>query len=165
MLSKIFLGLLAVCVLLMAFFTFYAYSWLQSIGQPSAAVAGYLYHDNIAWTLLIASSVLLLIFGNVILWMTRKAWPLWSTLLYFAAFMAIRYFWMDQQFLHFKTANGMSDVALSAAPLFGAVLIIIAAIFTFCDQFAILQLHRQMYPITADIEREIAEVPAVEDVD
>ena len=46
--SKIYLAILAVAVVVMAFFTYYAWSWLQSIGQPVAAAAGYDYHSRLA---------------------------------------------------------------------------------------------------------------------
>jgi hypothetical protein len=165
MMSRIFLGLLGVFAVLVAFFTYYSWSWLQSIGMPTAAVAGYMYYDNIAWILLIVSAVILLIFGNVILWLSRRAWALWSTLLYFVVFILLRYFLLNPAFFEFRRSNGMSDDSYSAAPLLGALIIIVSAIFIFCDQFAVLQLQRTMYPLTTDLEPGIIEVPDVNDAE
>ena len=148
MMSKLYLGLLAISALLVGFFTWYSWSWLQSIGLPAAAVDGFKYNDGIAWTLLIASSLILLIFANVYLWYTRRAWPLWTTFLYFSVFILIRYFLIIPQYREFHIDNGMES-GFKLGHLFGAILVIAAAIFTFCDQFAILQLHRTMYPAAA----------------
>lgn len=163
--SKIFVGLLTACALLVAFFTYYSWSWLNSIGAPATAIQGYKYSDDIAWVLLIGSSVILLIFGNVILWTTRRAWALWATFLYFAIFVLIRYFMVSPAFFEFGRSNGVSGDSISTAPLLGALFVIVAAIFTFCDQFAVLQLHRTMYPLTAEIEREVIETPVDKDSD
>ncbi|MEP6946117.1 MAG: hypothetical protein ABJA02_09385 [Acidobacteriota bacterium] len=157
MVSKIYLGVLAVSTALMAFFTYYSWSWLQSIGQPSTAVAGYNYNDNIAWTLLIVSTLALAILGNVILWLTRRAWALWATLLYFAVFVLLRYIWLDQALFHFKKENGLWEGSFSIGPLFGAIVVIIAAVFVFSDQFAVLQLQRKMFPLAAD--HELTSIP------
>jgi len=161
MLNKIFLALLAVSTVLMLFFTFYASSWLGSIGQPSTALDGYRYHSGMSWTILLASTIVLLILSNVILWLTRRAWALWTTLLYFAIFILLRYFWLNQALLEFTNRAGHPVDESAAGPLIGAMIVIAAAVFIFCDQFAVLQLHRKMYPLTADIEREMMEIPAL----
>ncbi len=157
MISKIYLAILAASTALMAFFTYYAWSWLQSIGAPAAAMDGYHYNDGIAWAVLLASGAVLLIVGNVILWMTEKAWALWSTLLYFVVFILLRYFVLNPAFFEFSKSNGMSGDSYSTAPLLGAMIVIAAAIFIFCDQFAVLQLHRKMYPPGVGSPPEVAE--------
>ena len=59
MLTKIFTVLLTVSILVMAFLTFYSWSWLGSIGAPASAATGYEYHAGISR-------------GDVILEMNRK---------------------------------------------------------------------------------------------
>lgn len=146
MLTKIYLGMLAVAICLTSFFTYYSWSWLQSIGRPAVAVEGYTYHDNLGWYVMIVSSVILLIAANSIMWTTRNGWALWATFGYFAVFTLIRYFWLDQALFQFKKLNGLSDGSFSIGPLFGVVLVLAAGVFVFFDQFAMIRLHRKMYP-------------------
>jgi hypothetical protein len=162
MITKIYIGILAVSAGLMAFFTFYSWSWLQSIGMPSTAVDGYLYHDSFGWIVLAFSTVILLLIGNAILWSSRRGWALWSTHIYFTVFIIIRYFWLDQALMQFKKANGLSDGGFSIGPLLGAILVVVAAAVVFCNQFMVVQLHRQMYPPAVEIDPEIETTPEEE---
>src|SRR5437764_14860275 len=95
MLTKIYLGILAVSAGLTAFFIYYAWSWLQSIGSPKSAFDGYNYNASIAWNLLCITSVALLILANLVLVKTRKFWAMWTTLSYFVVFMIVEYFWLE----------------------------------------------------------------------
>lgn len=146
MLNKIYLAILSVSIGLMAFFTYYSWSWLQSIGLPAAAVEGYTYTTKMAWTVLWLSTVALLVLGNAVLWVSRRAWAMWMTLLYFSVFIAIRYFWLHQAFFQFQTDNGLWDGGLLIAPLSASILIVVIGAVVFFDQFVVVRLHRKMYP-------------------
>ncbi len=159
MISKFFIGILAVSTSLMAFFIYYAWSWLQSIGQPSAAAAAYTFHDSLAWSLLLGSTVVMLIMGNVILWLRGKAWAMWATLGYFSFFVLLHYFWLDQAFFHFKKANGLWDGSFSIGPLFGVILVVCAGVIVFLDQFAVVRLQRKMFPPAVEIEHDNENTP------
>ena len=143
--NKIYLIALAVLITPMAFLTYYAWSWLQSIGAPRTVVENYDYWSNFYWNYLWLSTVILLILANVLLWKTRRAWALWTTFLYFAIFIIARYFWLDQIFFEYKRENGLGQNGFSVAPLFGVVLCAIAAAIVFFDQFLIKRLHDKMY--------------------
>lgn len=149
MFRKIYLAALALSVAVMAFFTYYSWSWLQSIGQPAAAVAGYEYHSNLAWITLWVTSVALLVLGNAVLWTTRSAWALWLTCLYFAVFVIIKYFWLGREFMKFSEASS----AFYTGPLIAAGLIIVMAAVVFLDSLAVVRLLASIYPDTK--EREI----------
>src|SRR5215203_878872 len=94
--NKIYLAVLAVAFLVMCFFTFYANSWLGSIGSPKDALAGYEYYAGLSSIFLSISAVVLLILANVILWYTRRGWAMWTTLAYFAIFVILRFFWLEK---------------------------------------------------------------------
>ncbi|HRI04204.1 MAG TPA: hypothetical protein PLL77_10715 [Pyrinomonadaceae bacterium] len=147
--SKIYLAILAVACLVMAFFTFYSWSWLQSIGLPAAAVAGYEYHSGLAWPVLWIATIALLVLGNAVLWASERAWAMWVTFLYFSVFVIIRYFWLDQAFFQFKKTNGLFDGSFSIAPLMAVILVVIMAAIVFFDQFIVLRLRAKTYPTAA----------------
>lgn len=156
MLTRIYIGLLAAAVCLTGFFTYYSWSWLQSIGRPTVAVEGYTYHDDIGWTILIVSSVILLITANAIMWTKRNGWALWATFGYFSVFTLLRYFWLDQALFQFKKANGMWDGSFSVGPLFGVILVLAAGVIVFFDQFVVVRLNRKMYPPAIEPETQTA---------
>lgn len=161
MLNKLYLAVLAVSIAIMAFFTYYSWSWLLSIGVPVAALEGYTYHANLAWVVLWVSSVLLLILANAILWRSGKATAIWFTFLYFAVFVLAWYFWLDQSFFQFKKANGLWDGSFSVGPIFGVILVIIAGVLVFVDQFVVLRLAKKMYP--KDVTPEVVEPAETEE--
>jgi len=147
--SKIYLGVLAVSVILISFFTYYSWSWLQSIGLPMAAVAGYEYHAGLALPMLWISTIALLILGSAVLWTSGRAWAMWVTFLYFALFVMLRYFWLDQAFFQFKKTNGIADSTLSMAPILAVVLVVLMAIIVFFNTFLVVRLRAKTYPATA----------------
>ena len=147
--SKIYLVILAVAIIVMAFFTFYSLSWLQSIGLPAAAVAGYEYHAGLAWPALWIATIALLVLGNAILWASGRAWAMWVTFIYFSAFAVIRYFWLDQTYFQFKKTNGLFDGSFSIAPLMAVILVVLMAAIVFFDQFIVLRLRAKTDPAAA----------------
>lgn len=145
---------------MMAFFTFYSWSWLQSIGQPAIAVAGYEYHAGLAFPALWISFLILMVIGNIILWTTRNGWALWTSLGYLAVFIVIQYFWLNEALFHFKKDAGLWQGGFSLGPVVGAALIISAAIVIFIDHMLVVRLQRQVHPAAeldmpdSDIELE-----------
>ena len=150
MFSKIYLAALGLSIAVMAFFTYYSWSWLQSIGQPAAAVAGYQYNSNLAWITLWITSAILLLIGNAVLWTTRSAWAMWLTFLYFGVFIIIKYFWLSREFLRFSETFS----TFSARPIIGAGLIILMAAIVFFDKFIAVRLLAKTYPESTKIESE-----------
>ena len=144
--SKLYLAALGLSITGMAFFTYYSWSWLQSIGLPSVAVEGYRYHTSLAWTFLWISSIVLLIVGNSVLWAGGRAWAMWTTFLFFAAFLAIQYFWLHQSFFQFLKGNGLGDGGLLFAPFSAAILIALAGVIVFFDKFIVIRLRAKTYP-------------------
>jgi hypothetical protein len=156
--NKIYLALLGVSVLVMAFFSFYSRSWLQSRGNPLDTMAGFEYHYGLAWVALWITTVLLLLVGTVLLWLNQHAWALWSTMLYFAVMVLARYFWLERSFMGFQRQIGFVEDKFSAGPLFGVILIIAFAAIVYLDQLMLVRLHRKMYPPT-EVEAPAAPTP------
>jgi hypothetical protein len=146
MLTKIFTVLLTVSILVMAFLTFYSWSWLGSIGAPASAVTGYEYHAGISWPILWLTATVLLVLANAILWVSGRAWALWVTLIYFQIFVLLRAFWLDPALLAFKNNVGLAEETFTIRPIMAAFLTIIAAAIVFFDQFLVLRLREKTYP-------------------
>ncbi|NOT48509.1 MAG: hypothetical protein HOP17_12260 [Acidobacteria bacterium] len=147
----------------MAGLTYYAWSWLQSIGAPAATVEGYTFHSGIAWTVLLISSIVLLIFANFLLARFRRSWALWATFVYFALFVAIRYFFLEPSFFHYKAGAGLADASLSWAPLAGAIIIVLAGAVIFIDQLLVVRLRDRLYPTDDPQKLDDAEMGTAEE--
>lgn len=145
-LSKVYLALLAVFSAVMAFVSFYAFSWLGSIGQPANAIAGYEFHMGIAWPFLWISAIILLILGNGVLWMTRNSWAMWVALIYFSFWVVLRYFVLERAFAGFVAEHRLADGPAVAGVFIGVVLILVAAAVTFFNQFLVVRLREKTYP-------------------
>jgi hypothetical protein len=148
MFSKIYLVALALSVAVMAFFTYYSWSWLQSIGSPATTIAGFEYHFGLANIFLWISVFALLIVANVKLWMTDRAWAIWATLLYFLLFVISR-IWLLNSANDFLKSNSQPLADPHGIGVFVLlVLCIVAGVFAFCDQFAVVRLKQKMYAPT-----------------
>jgi hypothetical protein len=144
--TKIFFAALGLSIAVMAFFSYYSWSWLQSIGQPEAAAEGYAYHAKLAWPTLLITTSILLVLANTVYWVGARLWPLWTTFAYFALFTGIRYFWLGREFFAFQKENGMSDAYFSGQSLLAVLLILGMAAIVFVDQVMIIRLRSRAYP-------------------
>ena len=149
--NKIYLGCLAVSALVLGVLMYLSFDWLKSIGSPVTVVEKYNYFSNLNWVFLWISTLILLAIGNVILWKMRKSWALWTTLLYFVFFIVLQTFWLERSFFQFKQEKLGSDGFLFS-PFFGIVLIVLAVIIVFFDQFLVKRLNDKMFPSEQPIE-------------
>jgi hypothetical protein len=144
--NKIYLSVLFVALGLMGFLTFYAHSWLGSIGDPKTTKEFYEFYFSLSWTILWISSLTLLILGHVLLWKTRKSWALWTTLAFFSGFTLALFFWLELSFSAFKKSKGLSPAEFPLSPILGVFFIIIAAVIFFGGYFLNLRLYERFYP-------------------
>src|SRR4051812_7104092 len=105
MLNKIFLGLLTFSLIMMSVLTFFSSTWLQSIDKPENVVANFEFYAGITSTFLWISSIILLIFANILLWKDRSIWSLWAAFLYFAVFILLSTLWLGEQAFAYKKLN------------------------------------------------------------
>jgi uncharacterized membrane protein SirB2 len=139
--NKIYYAVLAAAVVVMCFLTFYARTWLGSIGSPNSALEGYEFYAGLGSTFLWISSAVLLILANIILWYSRLGWAMWTTLGYFAIFVILRTFWLEKTRYVFQNSD-----SLFFTPVVGVILIIAAGVLVFLNQFINLRLNEKMYP-------------------
>jgi len=160
--NKIYSAVLAAAILAMSILLYLPYSWLQSVTAPKDVVVQYDFYSNISWIFLLISSLILLIVGNVVLWKTRRSWAMWTTLLYFAVFMVAYTFWLEQIFFQFQRQNNITTEVISFSPIFGIVLVVLAAIIVFFDQYLVKRLLDKTYPPLQTAESLPVEVPTDE---
>jgi hypothetical protein len=159
MLNKIYLVAFVVLLLPMAFLTYYAGSWLHSIGSPESVVKAYDDYSGLGFIVLWASFIILLIIGNIILWNTRKGWAVWLSFLYFAVFVFLRYWWLEGDYLDYARRHALTDSNFSVGPLVAAILVVGVGMFIFFDQFVVLRLSEKMHPTVEPKERDGVETP------
>lgn len=164
--NKIYAAILAAAVLAMGVLIYLPYAWLQSITAPKDVAEFYRYYANISWMFLLISALLLLVIGNVVLWKTRRSWAMWTTLLYFAGFMIAQTFWLENSFFRFKQANNLETGMISWSPLTGVILIVLAAIIVFFNQYIIKRLQAKVSPVPAAPVETFSEEssPVVKDI-
>jgi hypothetical protein len=149
---RIYFGVLAAAILAVGFFTYYSWSWLESIGRPQDAVAGYQATSGLAWTLLCITSIVLLFMAAAVMWTRERAWALWVTFAYFAVFLAIEGFYLDHEYQQLLEQSTGVDAKLWATPLINVLTIIGAAVVTIGLQYLIVTVHRRFYPETAAVD-------------
>ena len=96
--------------------------------------------------------MILLILANVVLWQTRKAWALWTTLLYFVIFIVLHTFWLNKSFIAYQKDNGLLTSSISLTPFIGVGLCLAAAAVVFFNQFLVLRMHEKMFPPAQPVE-------------
>lgn len=148
--NKIYSIALAIAVLIMSSLAFYSYSWLNSIDAPVNVVQNYENFSGMAWMFLWLSSIILLVLANVLFWRLQQSWALWTTFLYFAAFIIIQTFLLDDTFATFKNRNNLGESGLSGSPFLGVILCGLGAVIVFFDQFLVSRLHKKMYGIAPE---------------
>lgn len=144
--SKIYFIALGVSLVLVSFFTFYSYSWLGSIGNPKDAAEGFMHYLQLAGAALWIFTFILLILANILLWMTRRGWALWTSFGFFSFFTLLRYLWLENAFLGFQKVKFLSDSGFSFRPFIGVMLVICAGVIIFLNHYLNLRLNTKMYP-------------------
>ena len=148
MLSKIYLGALTLAVLVVAFFTYYAWSWLQSIGDPQGAWESFNYDKRAGVYVLIASTGLLLLIANIVLWMSRSAWAMWISYIYFTVFVILLLVLMHLLGVQFCEKNAVCvSPSRVIGPLLAAFGILVLGVLVFFNQFFVIRLHAKMYSV------------------
>lgn len=159
MFRKIYLALLSLSVAVMAFFTYYAWSWLNSIGAPATAAAEFQYYSWLATTVLWTSTLVLMVLANSVLW-SGKAWAIWTTFIFFTVFALLRYFGLEFAYVDFQMRTSPAGAGVLSGPVFGVILIVLMGIIAFFDQFIVLRLRAKTYGVPEETVVETVETPS-----
>ena len=141
--TRIYVGVLAAAVLVVSFFTYYSWGWLESIGRPADAIAGYESGSGIDWWMLCICSIVLLFLGCAVMWAKGRAWALWLTFAYFTIFVAIRGFWLDRGYQELLERSSGIDTRVWATPVISVLMIIGVAVAVLALQYLIVVLRQK----------------------
>jgi len=150
--NKIYLVGLALASVAMCVLTYFPYGWLQSKTDPRDVQTNYLFYADISWTFLLISSLILLVAANIVLWKTRRSWAIWTTLLYFAIFIIAHKFWLERTFFDYQKSNNLTESIFTFGALSGVVLIILAAIIVFFNQYLVKRMLDKASPSLQPVE-------------
>lgn len=150
MFNKIYIGLLAVAVIIASILIYFSFSWLLSIGDPAIAADNFQQYSRITWTYIWVSFLILLILANYLLYTTGKVWFIWSSFAYFGIFIVIHTFWLSQSLRNFQENNNLpEDVMFS--PFVGIGILLAVGIAVFFDQYIVLRLRDKLTVKEQDI--------------
>ena len=165
MFNKIFLALFIIGLLAMGGMVFSSNNWLYSIGKPEDAVANHEFYKGVGWQILWVSSLILLILANVILWTSKKSWPLWLTFGYFALFILLNTWWLSENLSSFQKIHKLPSSGYFFSGIFGAILCVVVGIGVFFDQFIVLRLQDKMFNKPGEQTEVVAQEKAEEIVE
>ena len=161
--NKIYLVLLLVCLLTMGVLLYLPFSWLGSVTKPEIVAVNFTHYANISRVFLFASSLVLLIAGNVVLFKNRKSWALWTTLFYFAAFMLAEGFWLEPQFFQYQQSNNLTESSFYFGSIIAIIFVVIAAIVVFFNQYLVGKIVAKLAPETVLPENTAGKFPSKKD--
>lgn len=157
--NRVYITALAAFTLILASITYYSWSWLRSIGSPTAAIAGFDTSDAIGWTFLWLTTVVLLVIANFVLARTLRAWALWTTFLYFGVFVVIKYFWLSVSATSFLRANDLDSGSYILGPFLALMLCVGFGAVVFLDQLVLVKISNRIYPPKDGAENDVGEMP------
>lgn len=156
--TRIYVGVFAAAVLVVGFFTYYSWGWIESIGRPEDAIAGYQYASQAAWAMLCLCSIALLFVACGVMWAGARAWALWLTFAYFAVFVGINGFWLDHGYQRLLERAAGIDTNVWATPVISVLMIIGAAVALLAIQYMIVVLRKKFdraaLPPAIDLDTE-----------
>jgi len=144
--NKIYPLLLVVSVIIMGAVAYLAYSQLQGIGfAPAKIVASFDTYSSAYWGFLVILFLVLLAVGNVILWLFRNSWALWTSLAFFIVFALLKSFWLDKVLFDYEVANSLP--ASSTFFSYFVVILMCAAVaaVVFFNHFLVLRMRDKIH--------------------
>ncbi|HMO80034.1 MAG TPA: hypothetical protein PKD24_04515 [Pyrinomonadaceae bacterium] len=147
--SRSFIITLIIFSLIVGFFDFYAWSWLQSIGSPLAALEGYAYYSDLAWTSLWISALILLVHANIAFAKQNRPWFFWATFAYFCFFVILKYFWLALAEFDFRQSNNIEQAGTLIGPFVAVFLFVFVGGLIFANHFLAVRLSERIYPSPA----------------
>jgi hypothetical protein len=144
--NKTFIATMVVFAAILGFVCSYAYSWLQSIGSPLAALEGYAYYSNLAWASLWITSIILLVHANIAFAKQNRPWFFWATFAYFCFFVILKYFWLALAEFEFRQSRNIEQAGRLIGPFVAVFLIVIVGGLVFGNHYLAVRLRDRIYP-------------------
>jgi hypothetical protein len=152
--NKIYFGLLLVALISMGLMTFWCFNWLGSVDKPETVATNLMNSQSIFRTTLLICSGVLMIISNVLLWTKRSSWALWTTFIFFAVFIMLQTWWLNDMSNTYLAANGMQQ-GIAGMGIVGTLMCIITAIGVFFNQFIVFRMLDKMSPAFDKIPEKV----------
>lgn len=144
--NKIYSLLLGASVVVMIAIAYLAFSQLQSIGfAPAKIAASFENYAGSYWGFLAILFLILLAVGNVILWLYRASWALWTSFAFFAVFTLLKSFWLDKSLFDYEVRNSLPADATFASYFISVLLCAAVAAAVFFNHFLVLRMRDKTY--------------------
>lgn len=127
MIKTIYLSILAIAAGVILSTSFYAYSWLGSIGDPSIASEGFAFHSGFAWTFLWISFAALTLLSLFMAWRSGAKWALCVSYFYFLVSIVLLLF-NDSAYARFLDENSINGSETLLNSFFVAVILLVNAV-------------------------------------
>ena len=151
--NKIYSLLLVVSIVVMSIVAYLTYSQLLSIGfAPSVIVSSFDTYSSAYWGFLGVSFVILLTFGNIILWKFRTSWTLWTSLAFFIVFTLLKSFWLGRELSDYETRYAIPHSSALITYFLGVLLCAAAAVVVFFNHFLVLRMRDKIHGSPAVID-------------
>jgi hypothetical protein len=153
--NKIYPLLLVVSVVVMGVVAYLAYSQLQGIGfAPAKIVASFDTYASAYWGFLAISFLVLLAVGNVILWLFRNSWALWTSLAFFVVFALLKSFWLDKVLFDYEVANSLPASSTFSSYFVAILMCAAVAAIVFFNHFLALRMRDKIHGEPALIDNQ-----------
>lgn len=157
--NKIYSLLLVVSIVVMGAIAYLAYSQLQSIGfAPAQIVATFNSYSSAYWGFLVVCFAVLLTVGNIILWKTRTAWALWTSLAFFVVFVLLKSFGLGRVLFDYETSKGLTHSSPFISYFAGVLLCAAAAAVVYFNHFLVLRMRDKIYGEPATLDTQTATI-------
>lgn len=157
--NRVYAALLISAIIVTGFFVLYAGTWLNSIGSPRDAFEGFLYYSRFSQISMWLSAAVLIVVANIVLWVCRRAWAIWMTLLFAVIFTFARFAWLDDSALGFARQNALPTAGLQWGFLMALIAAAAATGIAYFDLFLVSRLRDRMHP--ASLPATPAAEPAI----
>jgi hypothetical protein len=87
----------------------------------------------------------LLAVGNVILWLFRQSWALWSSFAFFAVFTLLKSFWLDSVLFNYESTNSLPPSSTFISYFVGVLMCGAVATVVFFNQFLVMRMRDKMH--------------------
>ncbi len=144
--KKTYFATLAIFAAILAFFMYYAWSWLASIGAPADAFAGYEFWSSLGWVGLWIATVILLFNANIVFAKTEEPWAFSATFAFFAVFVVAKFFWLGSAAIDFQQANNLPSGSAFLGPFLAIFLCTGFAGVVFVNHYVAERFRAKIYP-------------------
>jgi uncharacterized membrane protein len=99
------------------------------------------------------------------MWKSRRSWALWTSFVYFAFFILLNTWWLEESSFRYKKTHQLLEGGFQVGGIFAIIMTFVVGVGAYFDQFIVFRLWDKMYgkPAVADPPKEEHEPEATEE--